>query len=354
MGGNKIPLGIKVECVRRFAQGQKPCEIYSEYFQPIHSSMSESTFIRVLRKWRKEINADSFTLMRGTYDGFYPHDATVQVNGNGEITQAWIKQTANEVDWDEIISQFNDKIEPIEINAPEQAAECMLEIPLFDMHFGVAKFDNYSYLYDEIIKIISSKDWEQINILIGQDLIHNNDMRGHTAKGTEIERVDIPKAWNDAWHFWNGIIVSALKHSQTVIARYSKGNHDECISWAFLKTLQAQFPDLVIDDSLKARKVLNWRGCFIGYGHCEYTNKPDDLFKQFVMDFPQEFAESKVREIHTGHLHRESVDNGIFVRRLASAVPVDEWHDNNGYVTAHKRFQIFEWIPGRLKAIYYL
>ena len=316
--------------------------------------MTFETFARYLRKWRHTEFADPLTLDRGTYEGFIAHDATVQVNGQGEITQAWIKQTADAVDWQQIIDGFKDKITPVKIEAPATASEYMLEIPLFDMHFGVAKLKDYEALNAEIISLIKSKDYEEINILVGQDLIHTNDFRGHTAKGTEIERIDVPKAWADAWAFWCRVIEAALSHAKQVNLRYSKGNHDECISWCFTKALEAKFPDLNVDDEIKARKLIFWRGCFIGYGHCEYTSKADELFKQFVCDFSNQFASAKVREIHTGHLHRESADSGIFVRRLASAVPVDEWHDNNGYITAHKRFQLFEWIPNKLKAIYYI
>ena len=78
------------------------------------------------------------------------------------------------------------------------------------------------------------------------------------------------------------------------------------------------------------------------------------LFQNFVLDFPQEFAAAKVREIHSGHLHRESVDEGMMVRRLPSGVPTDEWSSNNGYVGAHKRFQIFEWAENRLKSTHYI
>ena len=86
----------------------------------------------------------------------------------------------------------------------------------------------------------------------------------------------------------------------------------------------------------------------------EYTNKAADLFQDFVLDFPKEFADATVREIHTGHLHRESVDNGTMVRRLASGVPTDAWNSKNGFVGANKRFQLFEWEPGALAGIKYV
>ena len=113
----------------------------------------------------------------------------------------------------------------------------------------------------------------------------------------------------------------------------------KCTSWCFVKALQARYPQAVIDDSFKTRRCIVWRGCFIGYGHCDYKGSLADIFQDFVLDFPTEFAQAKVREIHTGHLHSESQDKGMMVRRLASAVPTDAWHDENGYVGAHKRFQ---------------
>ena len=48
------------------------------------------------------------------------------------------------------------------------------------------------------------------------------------------------------------------------------------------------------------------------------------------------------------------IDEGIVVRRLPTAVPTDEWSSNNGYIGAHKRFQVFEWAEDRLWATYYI
>ena len=69
-----------------------------------------------------------------------------------------------------------------------------------------------------------------------------------------------------------------------------------------------------------------------------------------------EFASATVREVHAGHLHHEGEGDlyGVMVRRLSSGVPTDEWSDNEGYIGAHKRFQVFEYAPGKLRAIYYV
>ena len=65
----------------------------------------------------------------------------------------------------------------------------------------------------------------------------------------------------------------------------------------------------------------------------------------FVIEYPQEFAQAKVREVHAGHLHSERIidEFGIMARRLSSGNISDEWHNEQGYVGAHKRFMLFEW-----------
>ena len=329
-------------------------EVFDKIFVPeCGNRWSYESFKRQMRNWKNKQFADEKTLTAGTYPNFSPHNATVQVDAKGNVVQAWIKEK-KEIDWLYVRDMLASGIVKSEIVPSTLGGETMLEIPLFDMHFGVASFDTYVYELSEILGIIADKQYDEINILFGQDVLHNNDMRGHTAKGTPIEKVDFATAWTDAWKFFRVIIDEALKHTATVNMRYSKGNHDECAAWCLFKALEAAYPQVYFDDSLAPRKCVFWNGCFIGFGHCEYTSKNSMLFQNFVLDFPKEFAEANVREIHSGHLHRESVDDGIMVRRLPSAVPTDNWSSDSGYTGAHKRFQLFEWAENRLKAIYYV
>lgn len=330
-------------------------EVYENVFVPEYGTrMAYETFRHKLRDWKKKAYADGSYLACGTFPDFTAHDATVQIDRNGQITQVWVKQQADSEDWNKIREIILSGAKPVDIQPTTVSGKTMLEIPLFDMHFGVATLSDYHFTLSELLGIITEKQYDEINIIIGQDVLHNNDLRGHTAKGTEIQRVNFPEAWADAWSFFCTIIDAALNHSPKVRLHYSKGNHDECSAWCFFKALEAIYPLCLCDDSLAARKCILWNGCFIGFGHCEYTKNPGLLFQNFVVDFPTEFSEATVREIHAGHYHRESIDNGIMVRRLASAVPTDEWSNNNGYVGAHKRFQIFEWAANRLKATYYI
>lgn len=350
-----VPLSAKRDAVNAIRSGMTYKEAFDEVFQPRYQRMSFETFKRKVQDWRRAALADEATERAGTYPDMVAHAATVQVNGAGRITQAWIRQTAEEVDWDEIIDKLQSGV-PVSDTQPTTAEpeHMCLEIPLFDMHFGVANLGDYARHLGEIEDEIRSRVWEEIHVIIGQDNLHNNDLRGHTAKGTPIEAVDIPQAWADAWAFWTTVLHRALDHSPRVVAHYSRGNHDECLSWAFFKALEAGMPGVEWDASLTHRKAFFWRGCWVGFGHLEYTNDPNKIFRDFVVDFAEDFARSTCREIHTGHLHRESIDNGVMVRRLSSAVPTDGWSAANGYTGAHKRFQLFEFAPGRLRSVVYV
>ena len=349
----EIPYELKRRCIEA-RETMTTAEVYRQIFYPEHSYMSCESFRRALRKWKRKALASDKTLEAGTYGGFTAHNATVQVNGRGEVVQAWIKQGIDDNEYEQLLEAIKENIKPIKIEQPKQTESSMLEIPLFDMHFGVATIDDYVPLLAQILALIETKRWGEVNILIGQDLLHTNDLRGHTAKGTEIGTINFGGAWADAWRFWITIIDKAIGNAKEVKLRYSKGNHDECTSWCFVQALKARYPQLWVDDSFEPRRCITWNGVFIGYGHCEYTGSLSKIFQNFVLDFPKEFAEAEVREIHTGHLHSEGQDNGMMVRRLASGVPTDKWSKDNGYVGAHRRFQIFEWMPNRLKAIYYM
>src|SRR5690606_6268828 len=124
----------------------------------------------------------------------------------------------------------------------------MLEIPLFDPHFGVSDYEYYKPTQDKIMNFLMSRYWDEVLFIIGQDTFHNDDFRGRTAKGTQIQQVDMVQAWEDCRKFYEPLIEVALSQAYNVKIMYSKGNHDETISWAFVQFLKARFPQAIVDD----------------------------------------------------------------------------------------------------------
>ena len=351
-----ISTDVKKKCVEMKRNGHTAREIYVNYFSKAHSGMGYETFRTKLKRWQKQTFADPKTLQTGTYEGFIAHGATVQVDRNGEVVQAWIKQHANDEQFIRLVDFIAENTAPCLITErPGPANEPqMLEIPLFDQHFP--QNDHVETLND-LLEIVESRTWEEINLIIGQDMLHNDDMRGRTSSGRPIENVDMVKAWDLARNFYASLISGCLAFSNRLKITYSKGNHDESMSWAFVQMLKSMFPQAEFDDSMQQRKCISWRECFIGVTHGAYKKSTNaDLRGQFTIQFPMEFASAKVREIHAGHLHREEEKDiyGVMCRRLSRKGIEDEWTDDEGLIGANKRFMVFRWKPGRLAGIDYV
>lgn len=230
----------------------------------------------------------------------------------------------------------------------------LLEIPLFDSHFGVSTYDDYKETQKKILGKISRRNWEQILFIVGQDMLHNDNFRGQTSSGTQIEQVDMTQAWADALKFYSELIEEALMAANHVKLIFSKGNHDESMSWAFVQLLKHKYPQLDVDDSFVERKAHVFGHIFLGITHGDKARK--NLDKIFPKEFPMLWARAKNHEIHTGHFHVEDAKDvfGMMVRTLATRNKTDQWHKDNGFVGAHKRFMLFEYSEEELESIHYV
>ena len=93
-------------------------------------------------------------------------------------------QKATDIDPDEFIKAICGKVEKFEYTPHDlDNAFDMLEIPLFDMHWGVAFIDHYEPTLNSILDLIRSHKWKRIIIPFGQDFFHNDSIvNGQTTK----------------------------------------------------------------------------------------------------------------------------------------------------------------------------
>ncbi|MFD0587805.1 hypothetical protein ACFQZE_07305 [Paenibacillus sp. GCM10027627] len=282
----------------------------------------------------------------------FSNDAGVLELRASKIT---VRPLKNHFNFDRFIESLKN-LKPIELTTNLNFIEDkrLLEIPLFDPHFGVSDYDYYKPTQERIANKIRHRQWEQVLFIVGQDMLHNDDFRGRTSSGTPIETVDMEKAWNDCLSFYQPLINTAFKYSNKVKIMYSKGNHDESMSWAFVQLLKGLYPAAEIDDSFIERKAHVFGDNFIGTTHGDKARK--NLHNIFPIEFPMEWARAKNREIHIGHLHVEDGRDyfGMMVRTLATRNKTDKWHKDQGYVGAHKRFMLFEYTETDLESIYYV
>lgn len=357
---NKIPIEVKKECVDLRKSGKPIREIYNEYFKHQFSSPeSFESFRRAIIRWSKRDYPDETTLNRGTYEGFTAHDATVQVDSDGKVVQAWIKQRADEINFDEFFEGLRSSVEPYDYSGIcEEQSTDMLEVPLFDMHWGIAYMDHYKHLLDSILDLLSKQKWGRVIIPFGQDFFHSDSIeKGITSNGTVIEKVDMIRAVKDAKQFMYAIIDTAIQNGSKVEVIYTPGNHDRSMSWMFIELLLERYGPDVVDDSFEYRKCVNHGNVSVMFTHGDSKKaSSQNLASIFAVTFPNEFAKATIREVHAGHLHRESESDiyGVMVRRLSSGNITDEWSDKEDYVGSHKRFMLFHWDLTKLRAIHYI
>lgn len=265
-----------------------------------------------------------------------------------------VKPRVNGFDIDRLVERMSQR-EPIIIDKePADKHSKLLEISLYDMHFGVSSLEYYQNHLEEIVYKIRSRSWEKILFVIGQDLLHNDNFKGQTANGTQIDKVDMEKAFDEAVAFYETLIKEALVKANEIDCIYVKGNHDESISYGLFRTLKATFPQVNFEGSMKQRKGFVWEKIFIGLTHGD--KGANRLMENFLSEYGKLIAQAEVKEIHAGHLHTEITKDkfGIVQRTLATANKTDDWHEDNGFVGANKRFQLFEYSPTTLDAIYYI
>lgn len=355
-----IPIEVKKTCCRMRAEGKSYREIYRDYFtKSVDEPMKYDSFRRMIYKWMSKPIPDETTLECGTYEGFIAHDATVQVSKSGEIIQAWIKQKAGDFDPEEFLDAIREIVEPF-VYVPKEPNKSsrMLEIPLFDMHWGVAFMDYYEPVLNDILDLITSKHWDKIVVPFGQDFFHNDSIvDGKTTKGTPIEKVDMRRAVKEGQKFMYALIDTAIQCANEVKVLYSAGNHDRSTAWMFMQVLLERYGPSVVDDSLEYRKVITYgkNSIMVTHGDSKQATAKN-LAHIFPISFPEEFANANVREVHAGHLHHEAEADiyGVMVRRLSSGGKVDDWSNKEDFVGTHRRFMVFEWSQHKLASIHYI
>ena len=355
-----IPIQVKKECCRMKKEGYGLRQIYNDYYiENVEDPCSYASFRRMLLRWENKTFPDDTTLEYGTYDGFVAHNATVQVSSTGQIVQAWIKQKASDFNIEDLVETLRENVEHYEyVSQNEKPADRMLEIPLFDMHWGISFLDDYKQVLDDILDHIHSRHWDKIVIPFGQDFFHNDSIvNATTTGGTVIDKVDMVRAVKEGRQFITAIIDAALENANNVKVLYTPGNHDRSVTWMFMQVLLERYGANVVDDTMEYRKVFTYgkNSIMVTHGDSKQATAKN-LAHIFAVSYPEEFAQASIREVHAGHLHHEKAGDiyGVMIRRLSTGVTVDDWSNRQDFVGSHRRFMIFEWDRNALRSIHYV
>jgi len=216
------------------------------------------------------------------------------------------------------------------------------EISLPDIHYGKMDgqtLDEAEEAYINTIKDLMSKasglNIERILLPIGNDGMNSEGYSRATTKGTSQQD---SAGWQETFVGYCNLMVRAinfLARTAPVDVVVIQGNHDYermFYSGEFLRAFFLNDERVTIDNGYDSRKYYKYGNNMIMFTHGDKEKKAE-MPLIMATEQPQMFAETKHREVHCGHLHKEMVNEyrGIKVRFIPSICGNDEWHKMMGY-----------------------
>jgi hypothetical protein len=233
----------------------------------------------------------------------------------------------------------------------------------FDAHIGKLAWDvetgqgdydipiaveEFNHVTDTNLERISLFDPEKIIMILGQDMLHYENLEGVTPKGRNILDTDgrLSKLQDAAIDVCvrNVLKCRAVAPVELILVQ---GNHDQTSSLWLAKVLRAWFKDdkyVTIDCEPRLRKARTWGKTFIGLAHRVPAGKIPAVHAEFSTgrDTKEMWGASEYREILFGDQHKKmqwkvgsQVTHGATLfRQLTALSKIDYWHYENMFTDA--------------------
>ena len=249
------------------------------------------------------------------------------------------------------------------INYPKSKDGVLLELAIFDAHFGRlcwgeesgADFDVHiaeKLLKQTLMELLDySKNFNISKILIpfGGDYFNSNSKANSTVLGTaQQEDTRYSKTFRLGRKLAIDIIDRCYQIAPVDVVLV-KGNHDEERLFYLGDSLECWYhnnKNVDIDNSPKSRKYYSFGKTLLGFTHGDDV-KLEKLPMLMALEAPRQWLKSKYREIHTGDKHHRLTlsENGVVIRILGSIVAPDQWTYNKGFVGPIRATESFVFHP---------
>lgn len=324
---------------------------------PFKWKMISSEFIR--RSWQVTMK------LRQGYDedGRRLPDRPHKETNHAYLCKVRAKPLQDRVDQATIRAVFDELEPPVLASVEYEPAERMLEMGIYDPHFGkkadaeetgeedygleiaaatfrsvirelVARIDAYALSFDRIL------------LPVGQDFFHIDSKAGTTTSGTPV---DPDGRWHRVYQVGIECLVEAVETMRKlapVQVIYVPGNHDAMVSFFATLHLEARYRDLesvTVDTAPGPRKYVRYGNSLIGMAHGKDEGKRIDKLMQ--VEAPEDWGRTLYREFHLGHLHHEAAEEegGIIFRQVSAVTATDAWHNDLGWKGTTRKAQAFVW-----------
>jgi hypothetical protein len=255
----------------------------------------------------------------------------------------------------DVVENFHNFKQSIEDNIVEREKNCLLELCLFDAHFGKLAHAEESGK-DEDIKTVSQKYTEAIKDLIsrvninsverillpiGNDMINIDSSSGLTTAGT-------PQTSDSRYYKIVRTVkelliktINELLAIAPVDVVVVKGNHDSDTMFMIGEMIDSYYHNtklVTVDNTPTYRKYYQYGNTAIQLTHGN-EEPHQSLGLIFATEKPELWADTKFRYAQIGHFHKSkklnyvSVDSyqGFSVQIIPSLSANDSWHAKKGY-----------------------
>lgn len=290
-----------------------------------------------------------------TIPGQYLKGISTLYNRDGDITQQWVLQRADQEVMLEIAKEmaeaFFTEREPLPtVKPPKQLEERLVSIlPICDVHIGCladqeetgdANYDckiATDILTGCVTRLLSRVPYTKhaVLALLG-DICHYDGPSPVTARGGNVLDTDTRywKVARVAFALIRQVLDQALTKFGTIHVVSVAGNHDP-ISGVWLEialaAAYANNPRLTFDFGPRSLKLFTHGVNMVGFAH-GHEKKFAQLGELLIADYPEE-AHRTERLILTGHIHHEKSHESRLARiqSFRTLAPKDAWHAHSGY-----------------------
>jgi hypothetical protein len=235
--------------------------------------------------------------------------------------------------------------------------ECMAEIDIPDLHLGklcwaAESGENFDVKIAEGLfmeALARHRDAaapygiKRFLFPIGNDYLNVDNAARTTTAGTVQ---DEDGRWQRSYTRGRQLLARAIEYLRQVApvhVIHIGGNHDYERGFYLADALACQFSkqaDVSFDIGPAARKYVRHGAVLIGFTHGD-KEPVKDLPLTMAVEVPREWAATRFREFHLGHLHHKRErdfqpvleEKSVIVRHLSSLTAADAWHAGKGYRT---------------------
>ncbi|MCS3827454.1 UDP-2,3-diacylglucosamine pyrophosphatase LpxH [Salinibacter ruber] len=231
---------------------------------------------------------------------------------------------------------------------------------LQDLHLGVRPADAEDFSVETYREEILSRfrtaledaarlrQLEQLFVVGGADLVHSDTKGGQTASGTELEM-----ACSTATALQHGIqlLVEIVDLARQIVGDVVivpvHGNHDRTNGVAAAMAAGQRFHSAsdVSSMDLSERQYATYADHLLCLTHGDYAKKTMRKMGEIMRSEARGlYGRTEWSSVFVGHLHHKAMDmvdeSGRMIYQTPSPVPIDSYHDQEGYVGSRKGIQL--------------